>query len=391
MAGNTDRMAMLRETAARLSKEEEEPKTETEETEEVPEPEAEEAPEPAEKDEAPTEEPEKPDKPARDRDDKGRFAPADRDAPKKPAPAKVEATPKAPAPTKPAAAPALAPEAPKVPELKPPQSLKPSAREAWNKAPPEMRPLLEDVTRLEGETRRVLNENAQIRKVAQEALQYRQGVEEMVGPYAGVFRAEGVEPLQGVKTLVDTYGALHYGSQQQKDAILASLVAQFGSLDGINAHLEGKAAAPQQYQPPPPRQAAPDPRAIVREEFQALRQQAENDAADRALEEFLATGPEFIDKVWTDMRAVLQSSHEAGRKLTYRQAYDRACRMDEEIQGILDQRATAAAATAQPSAPAQRARVAAATIQSKPAGVGDSAPDPRDRMAMIRAAAARRG
>ena len=366
---NTDRRAMLRDAFRSAAAEEEDT---TPEVEEAPaeEPAAEEEAKP-EKEEAAAPEPEE--KPAPEgRDEKGRFAP-------KAAP-KAEAAPKA---TEPKVEAPKAEAKPEVPPTRAPQSWTPAEREQWAKLTPEAQ---RAVLRTEQETRRVLQENAQLRRGYGEASQFRQTLDQHLRPYEGIFRAQGMDPVSGALSVVQTYGALHYGAPQQKAAILAQLIGQFSSVDDVNAVLQGQVPAQTQPARPPPQQPQVDPRALVREELQSLQQQMAVSRAEQDFDRFRGTNPEWLDSpgVWENMQAVLDASAQRGRNLTYEQAYDLALKMDPEIQGILQQRAQVQAAVApSATAPTARARAAAATVRSKPAPAVAAAPDPTDRRAML--------
>jgi hypothetical protein len=396
MPETTDRRAMLREAFDRSTAGDEE-EVETPAAEETPE-EPVEAPAAAEETPAEHEGETEEQKAARERDEKGRFAAAPKEkeekAPKAP---KAAAAPKAkpgtapePKPAAPAVPAQAAAPAPKGPETKPPQSWTPAEREQWGKLTPEAQ---RAVLRTEGETRRVLQENAGLRREYGEAQKFRSEIDNGLRPFEGIFRSQGMDPLSGAMSVVRTYAALHYGAPQQKADILADLIVRFGDVDSVNAAMErrgaGVPAAPQPQYRQPQAQQPVDYRAAIREELAGLTQQAVSSRADRDLEAFLATSPEFAQdpQVWEDMQVVLDAAAKGGRNVTYQQAYDRALKMNEEIQGVLQQRAQAAA-MAQPSAtaPTARARTAAATVRSKPAPAVTQAVDPKDRRAMLQKA-----
>lgn len=388
MPETTDRRAMLAEAFNRSTETEEEP-AEAPEVEETPadEPEAP-AAEAAPEDGGETEE--KPEG-ERGRDDKGRFT--ERPA-AKPVAEKAPKAPKAATPAKPkpgeaapvATQPPKAAEPPKGPDIKPPQSWTAQAREAWKDVPPAAK---QEIVRLEGETKRVLQENAGLRRQSAEAGQFRQQIETNLRPWEGIFRAEGTDPLSGAMNVVQTYGQLHYGAPQQKAQILLGLIQRFSSFDDINAVAEAVAQGRAPAAAPAPRQAAPppqavDPRALIREEFQNIQQAAVMQRAEKDYDSFLAAQPEFLNDVFEDMQTILDAAATRGRNLTYQEAYDRAVKMHDGVQAILAQRAQAAAAT-QPSAtaPTARARAAAATVRSRPTSVSGPAVDPNDRRAML--------
>jgi len=382
MAEATDRMAMLREKYQESAAAEESEVGEWEAVQPV---------EPAAEQAGGETAPERIAEPA-GRDDKGRFTPG-KDGKEKPT--KVEkptqtAAGAGPAPV--SAAPAAA-AAPPASVGKPPQSWSHAEREAWSKMAPEAQ---RAVLRREQETAKVLQENAALRKGYGEIRQRVEGIDSFVRPFEGIFRAQGIEPMQGVANLVQTYAALYMGTQPQRDGILAQLIGQFGSLEGINAYLQGQAPMPQaQPQPAPPtqsQQAPQDVRALLREELGAIQQQAALSRADKDFEAFQATNPEFLEipGVWEAMEQFLDLNATRGRDVTFQQAYDFAVQMDPEVKATLQQRAAAAAAT-QPNAGASsaRARAAAGTIKTKPAASVENQVDLTDRRAMIQQMAER--
>jgi hypothetical protein len=399
----TDRREMLREAMNEAAEEETEtPELETPAEEEAPAAEAEPAGDVA----APPEDETAEQKAERERDDKGRFAAAEKGrkpepAAAKPKPGAIAAPGKPVTATGPGAKPVVAkpaveaqPAAAAHPgaDLKAPQSWTPLAREEWAKVPPGAR---QEIHRLEGETRKVLDQNAQMRRTVAEATQFQQTLNQAFSPYEAVARAAGAPNAYAfAENVMQAAATLQMGTEQQRAATLAGLITQYGgNLDLINAALAGQ--APQQapaYQPPRQAQQQPvDVDALFDRKLQAFAQQREASQADQELETWMATSPEFARDVWQDMQDILDLSVRSGRKLTYQQAYDRACKLDERVQQVLAQRAEVAAATAQPSAaPAQRARVAAATVRPRPAGgVGGPGAGADDRRTMLSRAAAR--
>jgi hypothetical protein len=293
----------------------------------------------------------------RARDEKGRFAPKAPEAKPEPAAAK---------PADPKPAPEAKPPEPK-PEpaahVKAPQSWKPQAREAFAKAPPEVQ---QEVMRRESEIARALNETADARKTVEQ-------VRQTLQPYEAIARANGMDAMQYAGSVMQTAAVLHMGSQQQKDALIARLIGMYGaSVDGINAHLQGQAPQAQAA----PQQAPQDVSALVQQEFQRVAQEAQQQRAASAWEEFQATEPEFLEQVKPAMREILHLAGQQGRNMTYQQAYDRACKLDEEVSAVLDQRKSADAARAQ-APTVQRAKVAGSSIKATPAATAIRPAGPR--------------
>jgi hypothetical protein len=304
----------------------------------------------------------------RARDEKGRFAPKAPEA--KPEPAAAKPTD----PAKPAAE-AKPPEPKPEPaaHVKAPQSWKPQAREAFAKAPPEVQ---QEVMRRESEIARALNETADARKTVEQMRQTLQ-------PYEAIARANGMDAMQYAGSVMQTAAVLHMGSAQQKAALVAQLIGAYGvDVDAVNAAMQGQ--APRQAAP---QQAPQDVSALVQQEFQRVAQEAQQQRAASAWEEFQATEPEFLEQVKPAMREILHLAGQQNRNMTYQQAYDRACKLDEEVSAVLDQRKSAAAARAQ-APTVQRAKVAGSSIKATPAATAIRPAGPRSLREEIEAAVA---
>jgi hypothetical protein len=318
----------------------------------------------------------------RARDEKGRFAPKAPEAKPEPAAAKPteQRVPKGAddggtLPEKPAAKQEAAVRDPQLAGTdKAPASWKPLAREKWSALPPEVR---EEWSRREKEMAGFVARNGEHVKVVEQMRQTLQ-------PYEAIARANGMDAMQYAGSVMQTAAVLHMGSQQQKDALIARLIGMYGaSVDGINAHLQGQ--APQAHAAP--QQAPQDVSALVQQEFQRVAQEAQQQRAASAWEEFQATEPEFLEQVKPAMREILHLAGQQNRNMTYQQAYDRACKLDEEVSAVLDQRKSAAAARAQ-APTVQRAKVAGSSIKATPAATAIRPAGPRSLREEIEAAVA---
>jgi hypothetical protein len=257
--------------------------------------------------------------------------------------------------------------------VKAPQSWKPQAREAFAKAPPEVQ---QEVMRRESEIARALNETADARKTVEQMRQTLQ-------PYEAIARANGMDAMQYAGSVMQTAAVLHMGSAQQKAALVAQLIGAYGvDVDAVNAAMQGQ--APRQAAP---QQAPQDVSALVQQEFQRVAQEAQQQRAASAWEEFQATEPEFLEQVKPAMREILHLAGQQNRNMTYQQAYDRACKLDEEVSAVLDQRKSAAAARAQ-APTVQRAKVAGSSIKATPAATAIRPAGPRSLREEIEAAVA---
>lgn len=315
-----------------------------------------------------TPEPESEDKPDRARDESGRFAKAveEKPAPKaKPVPApKTEKV--APLEQKPAA-PVAAPPAPA--PVKAPQSWKPAAREAFAKAPPEVQ---QEALRREAEVTRVLNETADARRTVE-------SVQRALAPYESIARANGMDAMSYTGSVLQTAAVLQMGTPQQKAQAFATLLHQFQpDLDAINALLQGQQP---QHQP---QQAQPvDVNRLVNEALEQRFGMAQQQRAGQDWEAFQATQPEFLGDVKADMIEVLELASKQGRNLTYQQAYDRACKLNDDVSSIIGQRKAAEAARTKQQA-TEKAKAARSSPKSQPTAA--PAAQPAGRRAVLEAA-----
>jgi hypothetical protein len=260
-----------------------------------------------------------------------------------------------------------------VPRIKAPQSLTPAEKEAYIKADPVLQKAIE---RRERETQVALNEADRAKKLAQ-------SVHETLSPFEGLARANGMDSVRYAGTVMQTAAALHMGTPQQKAAVVASLIHTYGiDVDQVNAVMQGQ--APAQAQPPPQQ----DVGQLVERAIQQKVAAATEARAAAAWQEFQASEPEFLEDVKADMREILMVAGQQGRNMTYQQAYDRACKLNEDVASQLAQRKAAQEVrTAQPVTPA--ARAAAGSARSRPATA--PAVQPRGIDAAMRAAAEKLG
>lgn len=311
------------------------------------------------------------------RDEKtGRFA---KPTPSPTAPKAVTPTVVAPAAPPSAEAPPAANEAPKpaATTMKAPQSWKPEVREKWAALPPEVQA---EVDRREKEMGVALKESGEARKSWQ-------AFREVVGPYEGMIRAEGGDPIKAVGSLFQTAAALRTAPPAHKARLVANIIQQFNvDVSALDAALSGQA-------PPAPTQgAAPtlDPEALLQQAeqrvFQRLQTQRQQSVAAKAqadTEAFINSGEaEFLDDVRPLMANLLDSAGRSGIPLTLKDAYDRACLLSPDVSKVMEQRKAATAATATQAA-TQRARTAASSVRSQPAAP-PAAAEPDDLRSLIR-------
>lgn len=327
------------------------------------------------------------------RDEAGRFAKAKaaaKPAAKPVAPAKVQkggglqsagqAVPPqgragAPAPVVPpggAPAAGAAPGAPPALDAKPPPSWSPAARETWATLPPAARA---EVVKREREVVTALQASDVARKFQTE-------FQAAVGPYEGMIRAEGGNPVAAAASLFQTAAALRTAPPAIKAQIVAGIIRDFRvDVDGVASALDGQ-PMPQQQQ-----QQFRDPRfdQLMAQLQQAQQQRSQTflDTQHRTVAEF-EDAHEFTNDVREDMADVLELTAKRGLSLSLDEAYARAIALHPEISSVLQQR-EAAQAAGKAQASTQRARAAASSVRSQPTG-GSPSPQSRDRRADLEAA-----
>jgi hypothetical protein len=159
---------------------------------------------------------------------------------------------------------------------------------------------------------------------------------------------------------------LQMGAPTQRAGIIAQLINMYGvDLEAINGHLSGQAPAAQRQAAPP----AP-PVDINAQVEKAL----ESRIALSQAKAFVDSAPEFLDDVKDDMLAIIESARARGdRNMTYQRAYTLACKLNENVSSVLEQREAAKrAGTA--TAATQQSKQAAVSVKSTPAMAPEGAP-----------------
>lgn len=287
-------------------------------------------------------------------------------APEEGAPAKAVVPPvpgdKAPA----AAAPASGAD----PGLRAPQSWKPAAREKFAALPPEVK---QEVLRREKETAAALQETAEPRRFVESFRQVAQPYAQLINEVAGG------DPIRAFHGLLTTVHNLRTGGPDQKAAILAKMIRGYG----VDPELLEKAylGTPGDAAPAQQPQQFRDPRFD-----QFLEQQKQAVVARKAKEwEDFVTANEFALDVKDDMHDLIAGAARRGVALSYKDAYDRAVRINPDTAAVLKQREEAEQAKAK-QASTQRARAAGATPKSSPAPSAPAGGQPKDRRDAIREA-----
>lgn len=289
---------------------------------------------------------------------------------------KTETKTKAPEPAKPTVT--GAPAAGATETVKPPQSWKPLAREKWAALPAEVQ---QEVARREKEIASALSESAPAKRFQDE---FRQ----TLAPYAPMLGQ--ADPIKTVGSLLQSAYVLNHAPAQQKAQLLARMVKQFGvdvgaldeALQGVLQGQPAQAQAPSQGAP-----SAVDPSQIAAQVRQQLMQEMGAQRVAEAAQSFQAESPEFLEDLKPEIAGILK----AGLAKDLKSAYNRALSMhrgdpQSEIGAVLRQREAAQQANAQ-QASTQRAKLAASSVKSQPAGA--AAPQQAmDRREQLRAALA---
>lgn len=310
--------------------------------------------------------------PGRTRDEKGRFAPKPA-SPEVAAKATEQAGAAGVAPTQTLTPAAPAPATQALSELRAPQSWKPLAREEWAKLP---RAVQEEATRLETETRRVLQDAAEHRKMAEA---YR----ETVAPYEAFIRSQGVEPLQAIQGALQTFGVLFTGTPEQKAQVLGNLYRHSRiDVDLLAKAIDGQptTGGPQNFDPNQLRQQI---KQELLQDFTKQRQESDRQAFGREVERFL-DGREYAKELSPYIAAVIQADLAEGVVPELNDdLYRRAAAIHPQVSKVFAKRDEAEAAKKSQQS-AEAARAAGSSVRSQPTTPMNGA-SPKDLRAQIEA------
>lgn len=308
----------------------------------------------------------------RARDDAGRFA-KEKKAAKPAVKPVVTAKPvvKPGAVAKPGAQPIVPTSAQQAePQMKPPQSFRGPAKEAWGQTP---EPVRVEILRREKEFGTALAGFAEDRK-------YSSSMRQAFAPFEAQIRAEGSTPDQTITNLMSTALLFRTGAPHMKAQAVAQIINDFGvPLEGLVAALSGQ-------QPPPGQQAqrqAPqhvDPAAIAaqveKQLMERLGTQRDAGLVARAEQDIASgldgkamhglDGTDYSDAIRQDMADIIERAAARGLPLTLEEAYGRAAREHPEVSKVLERQKASAAATKKNQS-TQQVRAAASSVRSNPA------------------------
>lgn len=272
-----------------------------------------------------------------------------------------------------------APASEQLPPLNAPADWRPAAKEHWPKIP---RAVQEEAIRLHTEVKKTLQESATARQTAE-------AFTRTVAPYEHMFRAAGKTPIEGAGWLMQQYAQLQTAPIPQRAQIVAGLIRDFVGVDEaaltqIANAIEGKggAAAPAVHAALRPEQI----QQMVREEAQRMQGEGQRQAELKAIADFEASNPEFVNSLTNEIAALVAIEKRQGKTITVdllKQVHAKALRINSETAAILKQRDDAKAATER-AAKAAKDAAAAAGIKSEPggpAGTGKKARTTREQLA----------
>lgn len=230
----------------------------------------------------------------------------------------------------------------------PPKNLSPEAREAWKDVPKAVKDAF---------AKREQEFSDGISKYATAAQQGMQ-MQRSLAPFQQFFAMNGGNPPKVVGDVLATAATLQMGAPQQRAQAAANLIKQFGVDVGMLDSLLAGEAPPEQQ----PQQYQNDPALVRRlDELQSRFEQRDQQSISDELTRF-ANDPEneFYMDVRDDMADLLDMAANRGVQMTLKDAYKRACRMNESVARVLEAR------KARPDQ--QRRRQAASSVRGAPAG-----------------------
>jgi hypothetical protein len=259
------------------------------------------------------------------------------------------------------------PQPPPSPADQAPGSWKPTEKADWDKIPPNARAAIK---RREAEASRAFTQSTEARRHAEE-------YQKVLYPFEPLIQAKGItDPLnQVIKPILQIRAALEVGSPQQKAALIANMVRDFGvdvaALDAaIVSTVSNPGGAPPTAPPPAPSlRNSPELRPLF--DLAAQLEQRREAAAAEAIQS-VESLPHF-EELREDMADIMARAAEKHRPVTIKQAYDWALAQSEYASAPV----APAAPTVTPSEAAAilaRSRKAASSVVGAPSGAPGKKP-----------------
>jgi hypothetical protein len=215
-----------------------------------------------------------------------------------------------------------------------PESWRPTAKEEWKKLPSAAK---HEIWKREQEVAHFVQQTSAKRKIADAFVN-------TVNPYASMIQAENQNPVQFVGTLLQAAQYLRTGPATGKAQFVATLVKNFGiNIQDLDAALSGEEL------PEDPndkiaqlveQRLAPVNQLLATIQQTRAQRAAQVDAeVDTEIHTF-AQDPknEFFSVVYTEMADIIELAARQGRSVGMAEAYDRACKLNPEVQKVIAQR-----------------------------------------------------
>lgn len=225
------------------------------------------------------------------------------------------------------------------------------------KGHPGVKAIVEDAARREKEIAATMEQQAPIRRYAQES-------QAALAPYAQFAQSIGQTPLNLARQASQIALEISTGPMHVRADRIAALIQGNGiPVELINQRLGGEAPTQQgQQQNLDPAQLRAQLREELRQDFQQERFQAQTARLTTEVKAFYADPKnEFVEDVGPRMLALIQSDP----KLSLQDAYEEAVWSRKDLRDILQKREAAKQAKAT-TASTQQARLAASSVRSTP-------------------------
>lgn len=248
-----------------------------------------------------------------------------------------------------------------------PASWRGAAKQHWGELPTDVR---QEVMRRERQVNDVLRESSDARRFVD-------AFEETVQPFQSFIAADGENPLQATRNLMQAAATLRAGTPDQKVALAYDIIKRYGvDINALDSMLAGETPAPavapgnggvpaedpiMQYID---RRLAPVTQVLQGLQLaQANRYQAFEADVDAEVDAFEADPNNlFLEDVREDMAVLLESAAAQNRNMTIEQAYNAALTMRPELAKVQNQRRSAQTAATREEA-LQRKKMAAASVK----------------------------
>jgi len=223
-------------------------------------------------------------------------------------------------------------------DINAPLGFSPESRESWKDVPSTVK---QEIQRREREITEAMSNTADARRT-------HSGVNELANRYATILAAEGAEsPMAAIEGLFRTVSELRVGSPQQVATKMATLIGHYGvDIGMLDSALSGQSVQPTEQsnmQQMLDQKLAPFQAMLDNQQNSARAQEhATQQAVGQELETF-AQGAEFLNDVRHDMADLIDLASKRGLKMSFEDAYAKACALDPRVSEVMRSRESAQA------------------------------------------------